>query len=238
MKKRTKKISEIKANDCSSWSSNVFLTFDTDWVKDFILEETVKILDTFGLYATFFTTGKSDLIKDIGCCPKFEVGIHPNFNPLLFETKKTDTAVDIIAAMREDFPEAISVRSHSLTHNERLLDLFFEHELKNICNQFLPLSENIELHPFFLWDDLQLIPHRFQDNVQLKTCLPKPIDLISSNGLLVFNFHPIHLYLNTFSLKHYEDAKPFYHDKKSLSQHRYEGNGLRTEFIKLCERLS
>ena len=80
--------------------------------------------------------------------------------------------------------------------------------------------------------------HRFQDNVTLKVPSPKPVDLLDAPGLVVFNFHPIHLYLNTFSLKQYEDAKPFYRDRQGLEPFRSKGPGLRTDFINMCERLN
>jgi hypothetical protein len=238
MKKTTKKVNEISINDRSTWSSGVFLTFDTDWANDFIIEDTVEILNRYNLSATLFATGQSSLIRDLQSSENFEVGIHPNFNPLLFEKEQNTSANEIIYALKEKFPDAKSLRSHSLTQNERLLDLFSNHEIKNICNHFLPFTENSEIQPFMLWNDLQLIPHRFQDNVSLKISSLKPLDLLNSNGLLVYNFHPIHVYLNTVSLNHYEKAKPFYHDRDGLEQHRYNGAGIRTDFIKLCEKLS
>ena len=238
MNKRTKKINEICVNNHLTWSSSVFLTFDTDWADDFIIEDTLEILTRYNHSATLFATGQSSLIRDLQSSRDFEIGIHPNFNPLLFVKEKTSTAYDIIDAMKTSFPTAKSIRSHSLTQNELLLDLLAAHDIKNICNHFLPFTKTGEIQPFQLWNDLQLIPHRYQDNVSLKIPSLKPLDLLNSNGLLVYNFHPIHLYLNTFSLKHYEKAKPFYHDRKGLEQHRHSGTGIRTEFIKLCERLS
>ena len=198
----------------------------------------MEILARYNHSATFFATGQSSLINDLQGSRNFEIGIHPNFNPLLFEKGKTATANDIIDALKNSFPDAKSLRSHSLTQNEQLLDLIGDYDIKNICNHFLPLQKNCETEPFLLWNDLQLIPHRYQDNVSLRISSLKPLDLLQSNGLLVYNFHPIHVYLNTVSLNHYEKAKPFYHDRKGLEKYRHSGTGIRTEFIKLCEKLS
>ena len=80
MNRETKKIKEIKVNDQSTWKQHVFLTFDTDWAKDFIIEDTINILLKYNLNATFFATGMSSLIKELLYSTSFEIGIHPNFN--------------------------------------------------------------------------------------------------------------------------------------------------------------
>lgn len=238
MNRETKKINEIKVSDQSTWKQHAFLTFDTDWAKDFIIEDTVNILLKYNLNATFFATGMSNLLDELLYSSNFEIGIHPNFNSLLFDKRRSDTAEDIIFAMKNQFPDSTSVRSHSLTHNELLLDLFAKNNLSNVCNQYLPDNEVGNFQPFMLWDDLQLIPHCFQDNVFLKTNSREPLDLYCSEGLLVYNFHPIHIYLNTPRIDHYEKAKAFYHDKNELDQYRFSGTGIRTKFMQLCKRLS
>ena len=35
---------------------------------------------------------------------------------------------------------------------------------------------------------------------------------MEDDGLRIFTFHPIHVFLNTESIEHYERAKAFYHD--------------------------
>ena len=87
MVKNTKKIHEIRVDNHSTWLSSVFLTFDTDWANDFIIEDTVEILARYNHSATFFATGQSSLINDLQGSRNFEM-IHPNFNPLLFEKEK------------------------------------------------------------------------------------------------------------------------------------------------------
>ena len=51
----------------------------------------------------------------------------------------------------------------------------------------------------------------------------------------VFDFHPIHVFLNTESLNRYERARPFFQNPKELIKHRYEGYGTRNRFIELLE---
>ena len=42
---------------------------------------------------------------------------------------------------------------------------------------------------------------------------------INQNNLNVFNFHPIHVYLNTEKLSNYENAKRFYNAPKKLKKY-------------------
>ena len=51
--------------------------------------------------------------------------------------------------------------------------------------------------------------------------------------VIVFNFHPIHLYLNTKSLEHYEKSKSDFFIEKRLRQHINIGKGIKTDFLEL-----
>ena len=61
---------------------------------------------------------------------------------------------------------------------------------------------------------------------------------LSSPGIRVFDFHPIHIFLNTNSLKRYNELKSRYHDFDYLSKNIMEGPGTRTMFIQLLEHIS
>ena len=66
---------------------------------------------------------------------EFELGIHPNFNPLL--DGKGGSAEYIIDQMLELVPEAVSVRSYSLVQSSRLHELFHRKGLIFDCNDFI-----------------------------------------------------------------------------------------------------
>ena len=57
--------------------------------------------------------------------------------------------------------------------------------------------------------------------------------MLNNKKFMVFNFHPIHIYLNTFSEQHYFNAKQYLDDPKTLFKHRYEGYGIRNYFLDL-----
>ena len=47
----------------------------------------------------------------------------------------------------------------------------------------------------------------------------RDISLLSSDGLKIYDFHPIHIYANTFSLDHYDSFKKHYHDFDWLKEY-------------------
>ncbi|WP_203363284.1 hypothetical protein [Bacillus sp. REN10] len=47
---------------------------------------------------------------------------------------------------------------------------------------------------------------------------------LNKDGLKVFNFHPIHVYLNTERLDRYYRIKSFYHNIEKLEAHRLKND--------------
>ena len=76
------KVSEISLEEPSSYEK-VFLTFDIDWASDFVLEYCIDLIESAQVKATFFVTHETPLLERLRENPNFELGIHPNFNPLL-----------------------------------------------------------------------------------------------------------------------------------------------------------
>src|SRR5688572_30631364 len=67
----------------NDYENKLFLTFDIDWASDHVLNHTIDLLEKFDVCATFFVTHETPLLNKIRRNPKFELGIHPNFNFLL-----------------------------------------------------------------------------------------------------------------------------------------------------------
>ena len=104
--------------------TKIHLTFDVDWVNDEILEHTVDILLKYGLKATFFATHDSALLRSLDP-EQFEIGLHPNF-----ETSDGRYEIDKLRSLKELYPNAIGMRSHTLFFTSRLLPLLEELDLK------------------------------------------------------------------------------------------------------------
>lgn len=89
--------------------------------------------------------------------------------------------------------------------------------------------------PFSLWSGAIIVPHRFQDNASIRLSEDLPDQNCLRSGFHVFDFHPIHVFLNTESLDRYERTRSLHHNPKELIKYRYEGYGTRSRLIELLE---
>ena len=189
-------LSEINPQDYESYNQRIFLTFDIDWAHDEVIKYTLDLIEASKIQATIFITHDTPLIDRMRSNNNLELGIHPNFNPLLDGTEiKKRTEREVMDEILEIVPNAKCLRSHSLTQSERLLDIFSEYGLSHISNTYIPFMENNILRPWKLWSDLIITPHFFQDNVELR--LRNELSVNNSLGLKIYDFHPIHIFLNS-----------------------------------------
>ena len=212
------KIKTVDPRKKQSYFDKVFLTFDIDWAHDSVIENTLDFIESYDLNATFFVTHDTPLLDRIKANEKFELGIHPNFNPLFEDSSKGKRSVkEIMDDMLQIVPEATSLRSHSLTQSEKLLDVFAEYGISHVSNTYIPLKSNETINPWQLWSNIVILPHIFQDNVELK--LNRKFDNKIHSGLNIYDFHPIHIYLNTENLMRYESSRKYHHDPESLCKY-------------------
>lgn len=233
-------ISSIDLNFPTSWQEKLFLTLDVDWAHDEILNDSIYLIEQAGISATWFITHDTPLLKRLRGKSNFELGIHPNFNPLLQgDDRKCRTAQDVVNSLMKLVPEAKSVRSHSMTQSSHLLEIFRSSGLTHDCNHFIPMTANIEIKPWTLWNGMLRIPYFWEDDI---TCIYDSISqsscisvLIRQLGLKVFDFHPIHVFLNTEHLARYERTRDFHHNPGELIKHRFDGQGTRTILMELLD---
>lgn len=204
-------IKNINLNDADTWTNKIFITLDVDWAHDEVLSETLDIIEMNDCKATVFATHSTSVLSYLNK-ENFEIGIPPNFNFLLEgDFRYGDTYKKIIKYYLDLFPDAQSVRSHSMTQNTPILKSFTSSGLKFDCNSFFPYNgESLSLSPFLFWDhNLIQVPYFWEDDINLLSYNQKFTvkTLLQSKGLKVFDFHPIHIYLNTYSLSHYIRAK-------------------------------
>jgi len=73
------------------------------------------------------------------------------------------------------------------------------------------------------------VPHFWEDDAVCIYEVNTPVqELMSRGGLKVFDFHPIHIFLNTEKLERYERTRAFHRNSGELIKHRYAGEGTRT----------
>ena len=219
--KITKKITSIEFNVCELRPSTFFLTFDIDWACDEILADTIDLVEEADVCATWFVTHETPLLKRLRDNPKFELGIHPNFNNILAgmpDPADGMSAEEIVANLLSFVPEAKSVRSHSMTQSSTLLQIFLDKGLTHDCNHFIPHQAGIELRPWYLWNGLIKAPYFWEDDVAATygENLGEIAQLTRRKGLKIFDFHPIHVFLNTERMGRYEESRPFHHLPEEL----------------------
>lgn len=99
------------------------------------------------------------------------------------------------------------------------------------------------LYPFeSVVTDLKILPFIYEDDVYMNFREKRSADFFLSDKFVaprIFNFHPIHLYLNTDQNETYENARPYFKDVKKLAAMKNTKRyGTRDFFIELitCAR--
>lgn len=194
------------------------ITFDVDWAPDEVIKDTLEILKRWNVKGVFFATHKTDVLID-AANQGHEIGLHPNFQPLLrgeggdFRT--------IIEDLKQTYPQAIGIRTHGLVSSSNLLLAFAEMGFRYDSNIFLPDQSVV---PFKMQNGFLRIPFHFEDDVHFSFGRSFKFNAGQFEGynIVVFNFHPVHVYLNTESEATYNRAKQFYHEAEKLLTFRNE----------------
>ena len=227
-----KLISSIEVDNLATWENKLFLTFDIDWAHDEVISDTLNLLYNNDVPATFFATHESPVLKSVIEDNKHEVGIHPNFNDLINNTCVGENAESRLKYLLDLFPSAKSIRSHSTTWSGVIQELVLKYEITHESNTFIPWQSNMSLKPWKLWNELTRVPYFWEDDVGI---LFKETNALSSilklPGLRVFDFHPIHVFLNTESLDRYERTRHLHQNPKELIKYRFDGYGTRSKLV-------
>ena len=207
----------------------ISITVDVDWASDPVLEDTLALLDEFGVSATVFATHDSQLLRKN---KTHEIGVHPNF---MHAAKLTDRLDELLCL----YPNTIGVRCHSYFQNSRLLDAFVDRGIEYDSNVVMFGLSGIRA--FYHWNGLVRVPVYWEDDVNCEvrgSWEPSP-SIADPTSLYVFTFHPIHIFLNTKDMVDYGTAKVDYHKPERLVKRRNpEVSGIGTRvYIKRLLRM-
>ena len=204
-------------------NNSVFLTFDIDWAGDEAIQFVLDKLKEYSCKATFFVTHESALINNLKKNNQVELGLHPNFNKILYaegSNQKTDIET-ILKEVKNIVPDAVSVRSHCLTQGTLFMQLFKKHNLLIDCNPYIPFNQmhDANITPWKFWTETLVVPFTWSDyidalqmgNMDLKRILK------TKSVIKVIAFHPIHIFLNTGSVDDYQNYK-----RSNLSASEYK----------------
>lgn len=234
------KFDNIKNIDKLSYeqlNESIFLTSDIDWCSDEVLSFMLDIVEKYNVKITFFITHDTPLLARMRNNPNIELGIHPNFNLLLNgNTKYGKTFREVIDFYLALVPDAVSVRSHSLTQNSRILADLSLRGLKFECNSYIPFFNDIVLKPFKGCSELTSVPHFWEDDFDCERGLKTDL-IFGKEGLKCLDFHPIHIFLNIENIKRYEKIKQFHLDFKRIQKYRYKGYGVNSFLLDLIKKV-
>ena len=222
------KIGAIDPHHPDTWQDKIFITVDIDWACDTVIDLTLDLLVEHNKKATIFTTHESESINRIKELSNFEIGIHPNFNPLLQgKFDYGNTYEKVLDKFRSIHRHSTAIRSHSMVQSSVLLNTFSNMGFTHDCNTFVPFSSGVELAPWTHWNSsLIKVPYFWEDDIHCISGWEWDLDkLVRHPGLKVFDFHPIHVYLNTHDIELYESTRSLHNTPSMLA-----GKVNRTEY--------
>ena len=191
-------------------SEDLALTLDVDWAPDFMIDFVAEILIEHRVRATWFITHESPSLARLRMHPDlFELGIHPNFFPGSTHGESPGAVLQHCMAL---VPQAVSVRTHGLLQSTALLAQIMDQTPVMIdASLFLPHAP--ELRPIeYQWGQRTLlrVPYFWEDDFEIERttpCWQLESLMAKGPGLKVFDFHPVHVYLNSHTMEAYRLLK-------------------------------
>jgi hypothetical protein len=225
--------------------TDIVLTFDVDWAPDFAIDFVAEQLLDRRLKATWFITHQSPALERLREHPElFELGIHPNFLP---GSTHGPTPGEVLRYCMKLVPEATSLRTHGLYQSTPLLDEVLSNTpITRDVSLFLPHASLLQPVQYD-WKGRTLlrIPYYWEDDLEMERGSPcwRLADLKTGQGLKVFDFHPIHVYLNSATMRSYTEVKQIAPGLDQVAQsdasgYIFDGEGTRTMFMEVIDHLA
>jgi hypothetical protein len=184
----------------------ILLTFDTDYLSK---EDISRFIDEFAIpgFATFFLW-KPFANLDIG---NHEIGIHP----FLDEKKPWKQTIDEF--LDELGENCQSIRPHSCVYSHMLGIYLAKKGFSNISQSTYLYKNGLEAHrhPWGLWE----LPIYYMDSMDFTMSMNWPSlnhqefsnhiisQSLDNEALFVYDFHPLHIILNTSSFHQYQSIR-------------------------------
>jgi len=217
-------------------------TFDTDWCPSWMVDEVLDLLENRGHHATIFSTGglALDTKERIAQGEAFELGIHPNF----FTEGAVQHPESIIDPLLKELGPCTACRTHGLFWWHGLGTLLRDRGI--CCDSSLAFpshSLSVPLHA----GGIDRYPISWGDWSYLAASEPfeDVIDSIDSFGKIrVFNFHPVHIAMNTMTLEHWAEYRHLIRTNPDKLREIFdsgeilERKGIRQLFLQILERVA
>lgn len=186
----------------------MILTSDIDWAPEYVLEFFFSELEMYDASWIIFATGNSKILESLDK-KKFTIGIHPNF----LGCRSMQEVEKVVINLLNLYPNARYSRSHSLITGGPIWSALQKYGIEIDFSLFTPWDQKIIKTQ--LWNGLQQVSFNWEDDYQMASgrALEDQLDLINKKNQIIFNFHPIHFYLNSSSLTDYNEIKLNFDDR-------------------------
>ena len=224
----------------------ISITLDIDWAPDFMIDFTADVLLKYNTAATWFVTHMSPAIERLRTYHElFELGIHPNF---LHNSTHGADPTSVLCHCMELVPEARSMRTHGLVQSTQILERVLTlTPIEVDLSLFLPYTPHLVPIEYY-WCNRSLIriPYYWEDDYEFEQNVPNwrlTTKMTSGKGLRIFNFHPVHIFLNSCNMDSYQRLKEIKPIISTATQSDVDpivhtGLGTKTMFIDLLTFLS
>ena len=203
------------------------ITFDIDWAPDFAIDHVANLLVDRGIKSTWFVTHSSPAVERLRTRPDlFELGIHPNF---MAGSSHGDEPKQVLETCMNLVPDAVSVRTHGLLQSGDLFDYVMSlTPITFDVSLFHPRAQHVEVIKYERFGQiLWRIPYVWEDDYVMES---SPLNVLRDpefsgfsdvlakvRGIQVFNFHPIHVFLNSRVMDNYNAMKRDYPNLRDIT---------------------
>lgn len=214
----------------------ICLSFDTDRMDEGRMREFLASVELPGRVTLFCTQVYDCLVET-----EHELGPHP-YLPAAADWESE------LQRTRRQFPDAVGWRSHSCVFSHMLAE-----QVAALGYRYVSIRDDLGArdpapirHAYGVWDmpiyymdSLDFSASRFWADVTAEPFDREIIDTaVEGDGLYVFDFHPIHLVLNSPDAGEYFTRRERLQSGEPLSAIRYEGRGTLTFYNELIEAMA
>jgi len=181
----------LRSGFCNENGLTTFsVTADVDWAPNYAVERFLTIIDDAGVSASIYATHDQCSLK--GLPNSIEVGLHPDntrYHPEYGISRK-------LLDLRELFPDAVGVRCHRNFFGQNVAQLAVAAGMTYDASVFL--WKHSHLRPWIDQFGLVRLAYNWEDGIQADYGYGWTMDHVPfhGQGLKIFNFHPIFVYLN------------------------------------------
>jgi hypothetical protein len=198
------------------------LTFDVDWAPDWMVDICRQELNQKNVKGTFFVTHRTDIIADL-LIDGHTVGIHPN---LFAGSSQGNSVRAVFDYLLNILPQADIMRTHRLYQSSSFFsEIILNYpQIKTDFSLLTYKSVNVEKTKLLLGEgQIDRVNYNWEDDIAFNDRQWEWHAFQPWSPLHVFDFHPVHVALNSREDANYRRLKdeigdrPLYSIDKTLA---------------------